>query len=166
MTVDVGGNHTCITAPNLTKCYGMNTSGQSEVPHSISNGAIVIVLGECHTCVISYSGEVICWGCNSKGQTDVPVDNNLEVIDVATGLGHTCFIRYQTDLYCVGDNTKNQLVIRNIHYKDRFTRKKGETNKINTREKNNNVDVNEWINHYENSIQGESDKDEIENKSE
>jgi hypothetical protein len=79
----VGKSHTCaLTDAGGVRCWGANGSGQlgdgtaterlSPVQVSgLTSGAVELVAGGWHTCVLTEDGAVLCWGNNAYDQVSV-----------------------------------------------------------------------------------------------
>lgn len=61
-----------------------------------------IASGECHTCAISKTNEIVCAGCNSWSQLLAP-DEKFDF--VSAGWDHSCGIRTDGHIECWGDNS-------------------------------------------------------------
>lgn len=81
--------------------------------------AVVIAVGNRHTCAVVSTGRVACWGENDEGQrgdgtTDSPenatfVGALLDATDISAGWDHTCVVRANGMLACWGNNSNGQL---------------------------------------------------------
>ncbi len=100
--IDAGTNHTCALTTDGVKCWGDNTSGQSEVPELRQPTAIAA--GNAHTCSLTMDG-VKCWGDNSFGQLNVPPLEHPT--SIAAGDAHTCAITAE-GVRCWGQNIDGQ----------------------------------------------------------
>ena len=73
--ISVGEKHSCAIRDNglgSIICWGYNYFKQSDpVP---SHAAVMIALGDYHTCSVDISGRLKCWGWNNWGQISVPAD--------------------------------------------------------------------------------------------
>ena len=68
-----------------------------------------VAAGDCHTCAVKASGQLVCFGANEDGQCDTPADLG-PVIAVAAGSCHTCAIKASGQLVCFGDNADDRSV--------------------------------------------------------
>ena len=84
--VSAGEYHTCAIDVIGVTCWGLNDSGQTDVP-ALSNPTQVIA-GSYNTCALDDSG-LICWGLNDGGETTVP-DTLFNTVQVVAGRAHTC----------------------------------------------------------------------------
>jgi alpha-tubulin suppressor-like RCC1 family protein len=128
MAMASGYAHTCaLTTAGGVKCWGMNQSGQlgdgtitnrlTPVNVSgLSSGAIALVTGYGHSCVLTTAGGVKCWGANYAGQLGDPAlgyrlvpgdvsSLNGSAIGLALGVGdHNCILTTADGIKCWGSN--------------------------------------------------------------
>jgi len=127
----VGYDHTCaVTSGERVDCWGLNGDGQlgngttngSSAPVAVLGlgvGAVAVVAGEFHSCVLTTIGEVECWGANGSDQlgygtgdssTPVAVTNlSSGVVGIAAGDNHTCALTSAGAVECWGSNEYGQL---------------------------------------------------------
>jgi hypothetical protein len=75
-SIQAAGNgwHTCgIQRTGETRCWGLNSSGQTTVPNFAKYSLASVSPGVHHTCGLLSSGIMLCWGSNSQGQLNIPL---------------------------------------------------------------------------------------------
>jgi alpha-tubulin suppressor-like RCC1 family protein len=132
--IAAGNYHTCaVTGTGGVKCWGSNNAGQLGdrstrmrlAPAWVDGlwhgaGAITVVAGYAHTCILTDAGGVKCWGYNASGQLGNGGTMNRGAPGDVTGLGsgavaiaagrsHTCAVIGTGGVKCWGDNTSGQL---------------------------------------------------------
>ena len=135
-SVDGGRDNTCILLTDGgVMCWGKDHVGQngdggtSATTYSISsnvalpNGraAVLLEVGDFHSCVILDNGQVSCWGWNKHGMLgdNTTVDshtpsiallpNGSVAVDLDVGLYHSCAVIDNGSVYCWGHNNKGRL---------------------------------------------------------
>ncbi|MEC8024732.1 MAG: Ig-like domain-containing protein, partial [Myxococcota bacterium] len=130
--VAMGQAHTCgVRTDGSVYCWGNNVRGQlglgnqtaTAVPSAVNvGGAVKVVAGDEHTCVVVSGGnnEVRCWGAGDQGQLGAANTNDSAVPqlvsgldkplkDIAAGADHTCVVFSDGTVACWGDNSAGQL---------------------------------------------------------
>jgi alpha-tubulin suppressor-like RCC1 family protein len=100
--LSLGHSHSCALDDTGVVCWGMNNSGQTNVPSLINPTQVSAGFG--HSCALDDTG-VVCWGWNRYGQTDVPSLSNPT--QVSLGWDHTCAQR-NSGVVCWGRNEYGQ----------------------------------------------------------
>ena len=100
VTVTSGAQHACVlTRDQEAICWGINSSGQTDVPEgrytSISAGAE-------HTCAINVAQQVRCWGSDHRGQSSPPAGRFR---NVSAGDNHSCSVETNGRVRCWGHNS-------------------------------------------------------------
>ena len=100
--VAAGFGHNCgVTAGDKTKCWGLNSNGQTNAPQY---GFEFIAAGSYHNCGLN-NGGLTCWGANDSGQVNpiagIPAG---PYIGVGAGTHHTCGLKENGDVKCWGDD--------------------------------------------------------------
>jgi alpha-tubulin suppressor-like RCC1 family protein len=135
-----GGQHTCVRAQGVMRCWGRNADGElgysvnttpNPVPALVDSGVLTgvhqPVLGNGQSCALRDDGRVFCWGTNLYGQlgnslnvgtstpNPVPIlvdDGTLGVVrQLALGANHSCALRNDGRVLCWGRNNYGQLGI-------------------------------------------------------
>lgn len=104
-----GDNNTCATTDNGVVCWGSNSSGQSDVPQSLTD-VTQLAAGRSHVCALTTADSIVCWGNDVYGQTVVPA----EVTDtsmLAAGGFVTCALSKEGRVRCWGDNDYGQTAV-------------------------------------------------------
>jgi alpha-tubulin suppressor-like RCC1 family protein len=129
-----GNTHTCaINRAGAVVCWGARSRGQmgdgttglppSPTPNPVSGltGAVAIVAGQEHTCVLKLDQTVACWGANQAGQlgdgsfidrsTPTPVQGLTDAVAIhsSPSADHTCAVRATGAVMCWGFNEWGQL---------------------------------------------------------
>jgi alpha-tubulin suppressor-like RCC1 family protein len=129
-----GGSHTCaIDRAGAVLCWGSRSNGQlgdggigllpRPTPGAVPGltGAVAIVAGQSHTCVLKSDRTVACWGANAAGQlgdgsiVDRPVPTTVQGLTDAVAIhsgptsDHTCAILAAGQVVCWGFNEWGQL---------------------------------------------------------
>jgi alpha-tubulin suppressor-like RCC1 family protein len=132
--IAVGMAHTCAVLSDQTvQCWGWNDFGKlgtgsstafrQDFPNPVPGlaGAISIVAGSDHTCVLLAGGGVECWGANNHGQVGTAsgiqagvssataVGNITTAAAIGAGSDTTCAVLTSGAALCWGDNTSGQL---------------------------------------------------------
>jgi alpha-tubulin suppressor-like RCC1 family protein len=81
--------------------WGANSSGQTTIPASLTNG-IAVAAGMFHSLALKSDGKVVAWGSNSYGQTNVPAGLNNVVAISAAGF-HNRVLRADGTVLAWGD---------------------------------------------------------------
>jgi alpha-tubulin suppressor-like RCC1 family protein len=130
-TIESGTNHTCVIKSDTTvACWGDNLVGKlgSGVSGGVSTtavavtgltGAVQVVGGDNHTCVLKSDTSVVCFGNNSNGQlgnntlvnanTPVPVSGLSGVAAIGNGYNSSCALKTDGTVMCWGFNAFAQL---------------------------------------------------------
>ncbi len=134
VAVHAGRVHTCALALEyaamgpVVYCWGGNDEGQlgdgsfaaRARPAQVAAGAVQVVTGAEHTCVLSVELTVSCWGRNDAGQLGVGTLGTSEanpqqvpglstVIDLAAGDDHTCALEQGGQVWCWGSDADGQV---------------------------------------------------------
>lgn len=107
--VAAGNAHTVALRNNGSViAWGLNESGQTNVPAAAQGEVRAIAAGEYHTVALKLDGSVVAWGNNFAGQTTVPVAAQNGVIAIAAGSGHTVVLRNNGSVVAWGWNGSGQ----------------------------------------------------------
>ena len=134
LAVDAGRVHTCevvleYAAEGLVVyCWGGNDEGQlgdgsfadRARPAQVAAGAVQVVTGAEHTCVLSIESTVSCWGRNEFGQLGAGTLGTSEanpqlvpglsgIIDLAAGDDATCALDRAGQVWCWGSDADGRL---------------------------------------------------------
>ena len=100
--LSLGADHSCAIQNKTLRCWGKNTSGQTNVPKL--NNPSQVSAGSKHTCALDENG-VVCWGSNSYGQLDIPTLENPSIL--VSGDRHSCSLTSE-GVRCWGHNSFGQ----------------------------------------------------------
>ncbi|KAH9259012.1 hypothetical protein BASA81_002632 [Batrachochytrium salamandrivorans] len=109
--------------------YGVLGSGNTSTPTQPvqvigfeTSGAVLIAMGEHHTCFLSAQGKILCTGSNENGQLGVgsSVDSNkpnpvlgqatnMVFVSVSCGFQHSCAVSDTGAVLCWGENRADQV---------------------------------------------------------
>ncbi|MET8758774.1 PKD domain-containing protein [Lentzea sp. NPDC004782] len=95
----------------VVKAWGLDNTGQTEVPRTASSGVVAIDAGLGHSLALKADGSVIAWGDGELGQTDVPVAATSGVIAIAAGDGHNLALKADGSVIAWGDNGYGQATV-------------------------------------------------------
>ncbi|HVV02147.1 MAG TPA: immunoglobulin domain-containing protein, partial [Verrucomicrobiae bacterium] len=95
-----------LTAAGKVIAWGANSSGQCDVPESLTN-ALAIAAGGYHSMAIRADRTVIAWGNNDYGQAAVPA-RLTNVLAVACGSWHSLALLGNGNVIAWGDNSEGQ----------------------------------------------------------
>jgi len=130
--VAAGDGFSCaVMADGSNVCWGTETAGQlglgndtgtlvlAATPTPLVDGAVQVVAGEDHACVLTVSGEPRCWGDNTNGQlghgtppgvlTASAVTGATSATSLTAGATHTCAARLGNQVRCWGYGELGQL---------------------------------------------------------
>ncbi|MFT5430749.1 MAG: alpha-tubulin suppressor-like RCC1 family protein, partial [Myxococcota bacterium] len=132
--VAVGSGHTCaLTRTGQVYCWGFNEhfsvgpyDDVVSTPTAVTtsggqtfSGAVSIIAGAEHSCVLTGDGQAFCWGFNWAGQLGgggssvhahpVPVNAPVGFVALAAGTDHTCGVTADGRVFCWGLNNDGQL---------------------------------------------------------
>jgi len=120
-SIALGEGGTCVTRTGGVVCWGAYNAGENSSQRAVPDisGAVQVVGGKSHWCVLLDDGSVKCWGTQTYGELGngttgsswMPVTvSNLEgVVTLGAGDNHTCAIVETGDVYCWGRNNDGQL---------------------------------------------------------
>ena len=80
----LGEYHLCALADNKVQCWGINSSGQLEVPKLTNPKRIFSDYSGSQICAVDDSG-LVCWGANTSGQSSIAAFDSI-----SAGFGNTC----------------------------------------------------------------------------
>jgi alpha-tubulin suppressor-like RCC1 family protein len=104
-----GAYHTAaINRAGKVVCWGVNASGQCNVPESLEK-AVSVCCGAGYTVAITHDSRVVCWGYNGDGQCSVP-DGLENVVAVSGGRDHTAALTREGKVICWGSNDRTKWV--------------------------------------------------------
>ncbi len=97
--------------PGAVVEWGVNFSGQVNVPVAAQSGVTAIAAGEYHTVALKTDGSVLAWGQNDVGQTTIPVEAQSGVMAIAAGEIHTVALKNDGSVVAWGDNAEDQTTV-------------------------------------------------------
>ncbi|GGU32210.1 PKD domain-containing protein [Lentzea flava] len=89
------------------KAWGLNNTGQTDVPHTASSGVVAIDAGYEHSLALKADGSVIAWG----GQLEVPQEARSGVTAIAAGDNHNLALKADGSVIAWGDNSNGQTTV-------------------------------------------------------
>jgi hypothetical protein len=95
-----------VTAAGNVVAWGLDDSGQTNVPAGLSN-IVAVAAGHDHSIALKQNGAVVGWGDNEFGQTNIPVDLT-NAIAVSAGAFHNAALRADGTVTCWGYNAYGQ----------------------------------------------------------
>ena len=95
----------CSTFAGMIEAWGLNTSGELDVP--IGSDFTAIAAGDNHNLALRADGSLVEWGYNSSNVLDVPSGNDF--VDISTGDLHSVAIRSDGSLFVWGDDSFGRL---------------------------------------------------------
>ncbi|MFN5927759.1 MAG: RCC1 domain-containing protein, partial [Roseiflexaceae bacterium] len=102
-----GGSHSLALKANGTVvAWGLNSSGQSNVPSGLSN-VVAIAAGGSHSLALKSDGTVVAWGYNGSGQSSVP-SGLSNVVAIAAGGSHSLALKSDGTVVGWGLNSTGQ----------------------------------------------------------
>ena len=87
--------------------WGLNTSGQTNVPAGLSN-SVAIAAGYSHSLALKNDGTISAWGLNTSGQISVP-GSATNVLSIAAGATHSLALKGDGTVSAWGNNTYGQI---------------------------------------------------------
>ena len=92
--------------PGRVSAWGNNTSGQTNVPSSLTN-AVAIAAGVSHSLALTEDGRVVAWGDFGSASTNVPA-SATDIVALAAGSYHSLAVRSNGSVVAWGRNDKGQ----------------------------------------------------------
>ena len=89
--------------------WGLNTSGQTNVPAGLSN-SVAIAAGYNHSLALKSDGTISAWGLNTSGQITIP-SNVTNVLSIAAGATHSLALKGDGTVSAWGNNTYGQISV-------------------------------------------------------
>lgn len=86
--------------------WGVNTSGQTNVPAAATN-VVAVAAGNAHSMALRDDGTVLVWGSNASGLTNVPA-SATNVMAIAAGGAHCLALRSNGTVVAWGNNSSFQ----------------------------------------------------------
>jgi hypothetical protein len=90
--IAAGGTHSLALKGGKVLAWGLNDSGECNVPADAQTGVTQIAAGDYHSMALK-DGKVIAWGMNDYGQCDVPADAQTGLTQIAAGESYSLALK-------------------------------------------------------------------------
>ena len=106
--VAIGRDQILVTGQRVF-AWGLNTSGQTNVPAGLSN-SVAIAAGYSHSLALKNDGTISAWGLSTSGQTTIP-SGMTNVLNIAAGVTHSLALKGDGTVSAWGNNTYGQISV-------------------------------------------------------
>lgn len=104
-----GGQDQAFVTGQRVFSWGLNTSGQTNVPAGLSN-SVAIAAGYSHSLALKNDGTIAAWGLNTSGQLTIP-GTATNVLSIAAGVVYSLALKSDGTVAAWGNNTYGQTAV-------------------------------------------------------